>query len=66
VSCVASEAWPDLYCGMFDTHVGPLGRGRHRTVEFRFRCCVGEVTRVFLLLRYCARPGSFLRGMRRS
>jgi hypothetical protein len=51
VSCVASEAWPDLYCGMFDTHVGPLGRGRHRTVEFRFPCCV-EVKRVFLLLRY--------------
>jgi hypothetical protein len=52
VSCVASETWPDLYSGMFRTRVGPLGRGRHRTVEFRFPSRVGEVERVFLLLRY--------------
>ena len=52
VSCVASEAWPDLYSGMFRTRIGPLGRGRHSTVEFRFPRCVGEVERVYLLLRY--------------
>lgn len=52
VSCVASAAWPDLYCGMFETRVGPVGRGRHRAVEFRFPCRVGEVKRFYMLLRY--------------
>ena len=52
VSCVASDAWPDLYYGMFGTRVGPLGRGRHRPVEFRFPRRAGEVRRVYLLLRY--------------
>jgi hypothetical protein len=52
VSCVASEAWPDLYSGMFYTHVGPVGLGRHHTVEFSFPCRAGEVKRVYLLLRY--------------
>jgi hypothetical protein len=52
VACITSDAWPDLYCGMFDARVGPLGRARHRTVEFHFPCGVGEVRRFFLLLRY--------------
>jgi hypothetical protein len=52
VSCVVSEAWPDLYYGMFDTRVGPLRRGRHHTIEFRLPARVAEVKRVFLLLRY--------------
>ena len=23
VSCLATEEWPGLYCGLFDTHAGP-------------------------------------------
>ena len=57
VSCMANDEWPDLYCGMFDSGVGPLGGDCHRReVEFRFPDCCGEVERVFLLCRYSLRP----------
>jgi len=53
VSCIASEEWPDLYCGVFDTEVGPLGRTSEQSeVGFRFPAEIGEVERVFLLCRY--------------
>jgi hypothetical protein len=53
VSCVTSEEWPELYYGLFETHVGPLGRdGQGPELEFRFPMDVGEVEQVFLLCQY--------------
>jgi hypothetical protein len=53
ISCLTSEEWPDLYYGVFDTRVGPLGGyGDCPEVEFRFPVDVGEVERVYLLCRY--------------
>ncbi len=58
VSCVAVEEWPELYCGTFDTHVGPIGtrgEGRHE-VTFQFPPGIGELEYVYLLCR--SRSGS--------
>lgn len=60
VSCFASDEWPDLYCGFFDTHVGPLsGNGPRHEFEFRFAEEGCKIEQVFLLCRYslksCAR-----------
>jgi hypothetical protein len=53
VSCVTSEEWPDLYYGLFDTHIEPLGRnGQGQEMEFRFPVDIGEVERIFLLCQY--------------
>jgi hypothetical protein len=57
VACVASDAWPDLYFGMFDAQVGSLSKGRYCTVDFGFPCDAGEVKRVLLLLRYTVEGG---------
>jgi hypothetical protein len=57
VSCVASEDWPDLYYGIFDARVGPLGRrGERHDVAFRFPAGIGELERVYLLCRYRRSP----------
>jgi hypothetical protein len=49
VLCRASDEWPDLYCGIFDTRIGPLGgRGHHAEAEFRFHAATGEVEHVYL------------------
>jgi hypothetical protein len=53
VVCMASEEWPHLYCGIFDSHVGTLdGRERCKEVAFRFSEGAAEVERVFLLCHY--------------
>ena len=53
VSCVRSEAWPDLYYGVFETEIGPVGRRERRPdIEFRFPHDAGEVEKVYLLCRY--------------
>lgn len=53
ISCLRSEDRPELYYGVFDTHVGPLSRDRHRTkVHFRFPANIGKLDRVYLLCRY--------------
>jgi hypothetical protein len=62
VSCLASEKWPEFYCGLFEAGVGPLDRnGNCSEVEFRFPCGTGKVERIFLLCRYelksCAEKG---------
>ena len=73
IQCRASEEWPDLYCGIFNTQIGPLaGRGQHAEVEFRFGAEAGKVERIFLLCRYSikscdgagprARPGGEVVG----
>jgi hypothetical protein len=57
VCCPVSDQCPDLYCGIFDTHVGPLGSNSHRReVGFRFPAGTGEVEHVFLLCRYTLKP----------
>jgi hypothetical protein len=56
-SCVTSEEWPDLYYGVFDADVGPVGRhGERSEMEFRFPSEIGEVERVFLLCKYQLDP----------
>jgi Tc toxin complex TcA C-terminal TcB-binding domain/Protein of unknown function (DUF2934) len=53
VSCIASEEWPDLYYGILDAQVGPLGtNGRRSELAFRFPVETGELERIFLLCRY--------------
>lgn len=53
VACLATEEWPDLYYGIFDTRLGPLGRNKPRAeAQFRFSPALGHVDQVFLLCRY--------------
>src|SRR5262249_29808616 len=52
VSCYAVEEWPDLYCGVFDSHMGSLGRDGHGDVKFLFPRDLAEVPNIFLLCRY--------------
>ena len=58
VSCVASDEWPELYCGLINRRIGPLGRwgGVPNDVRFRFPAGIGELERVFLLCRYERSP----------
>ena len=57
VQCFAGETGPDLYCGIFDTHLGPLDREhRHTEFEFRFPDEIRCLERVFLLCRYRVHP----------
>ncbi len=53
VSCVATDDWPDLYYGTFETQLGPIGRDRRGTeVAFEFPEHSGPIGRVFLLCRF--------------
>jgi hypothetical protein len=53
VPCLISEEWPELYYGLFETHLEPFGRdGRSLEVEFRFPRDIGELEQVFLLCQY--------------
>ena len=54
VACEASEEWPELCCGVFETKIGPLGRpGEFRPeVGFRFPAEIGELENVYLLCQY--------------
>ncbi len=53
VSCVRSEEWPDLYYGLFETELGPVGkRGARLEIEFRFPHDAGEVETFYLLCQY--------------
>ena len=53
VSCLSCPESPELYYGIFDTHIGPLGRDRHcADVQFRFPEKIGELERVYVLCRY--------------
>ena len=48
-----SEEWPDLYYGLFETEIGPVGkRGARPEIEFRFPHDAGEVETVYLLCQY--------------
>jgi Tc toxin complex TcA C-terminal TcB-binding domain/Protein of unknown function (DUF2934) len=53
VTCLATAEWPNLYYGVFDTHLGPLGRDKPCVdAQFRFPPTTGHVEQVFLLCRY--------------
>jgi hypothetical protein len=53
VSCMRSEEWPDLYYGVVETKIGPVGkRGNQPEIEFRFPHDTGEVETVYLLCHY--------------
>jgi hypothetical protein len=53
VSCVRTVEWPDLYYGLFETEIGPLGkRGARPEIEFRFPPDAGAVESVYLLCQY--------------
>jgi hypothetical protein len=56
VSCVRTEEWPDLYYGLVDTEIGPVGeRGAHPEIEFGFPHDAGAVESVYLLCQYSNR-----------
>ena len=53
ICCVASMDWPELYHGVIETRVGPLGRKDDlQEVRYRFPAEVGEISRTFLLCHY--------------
>jgi hypothetical protein len=52
-SCTARDEWPDLYYGVLETHLGPIGRDHRKTeIDFEFPEHIGHAERVFLLCRY--------------
>jgi hypothetical protein len=53
VCCAASEAWCDLYHGMLDAHLKPLGdHGRRQEINFIFPTGVDKITNVYLFCHY--------------
>jgi Tc toxin complex TcA C-terminal TcB-binding domain len=52
VACMASEQWPQLYCGMSDTDESIGRRGDRAEIAFRFPAGVDDVERAFVLCRY--------------
>ena len=53
IACVASADWPNLYHGVIETRLGPLGRnGYPHFLTFRFPLGIGEISRAFLFCRY--------------
>lgn len=53
VPCLASEKWPDLYCGIFDTRIGDAcWRYPSHGDRIPFPCQYRDIERVFLLCRY--------------
>jgi hypothetical protein len=57
ICCAAGGDWSDLYHGVFDAKMGPLGRNGDRPeARFRFPAEVGEICQMFLLCRYEVAP----------
>jgi Tc toxin complex TcA C-terminal TcB-binding domain len=53
VSCVRSDEWADLYYGVFETEIGPIGKhARRQEIELRFPHETGDVETVCLLCQY--------------
>jgi len=53
VPCVRSEEWPDLYYGLLETEIGPIGKRENRSaIEFLFPHGAGEVEKIYLLCQY--------------
>ena len=48
-----SEEWPDLYYGLLETEIGPVGKcGARPEIEFRFPQDTGDVETLYLLCQY--------------
>jgi hypothetical protein len=53
IRCVVSAAWPGVYHGALDIHLGPLRHGeRERIGALRFGRSCGTVKNLFIVLRY--------------
>jgi hypothetical protein len=53
VSCVRTEDWRDLYYGLLETEIGPVGRREAcPEIEFRFPHDAGRVESLYLLCQY--------------
>ena len=53
VSCVRSEEWSDLYYGLIEMEIGPIGKcGTRPEIEFRFPQDTGDVETLYLLCQY--------------
>jgi hypothetical protein len=53
IACIRSADWPELYHGVLETAIGPLGKhGKRTEIEFRFPAKVGELESLFLLCQY--------------
>lgn len=52
ISCYALDEWPDLYCGVSDSGVGPLGQNSNGDMKLFFPRDLAEVSNVFLLCHY--------------
>jgi hypothetical protein len=53
VSCMRTEEWPDLYYGLLETEIGPVGRREARPeIEIRFPHHAGTVESLYLLCQY--------------
>jgi hypothetical protein len=51
--CVASEDWDELYYGLIEGHLGPLGDDRGaQEVRFEFPAEMGETPKVYLFCHY--------------
>jgi hypothetical protein len=65
VSCVRTEEWPNLYYGLFETEIGPVGkRGTRPEIEFRFPHETDAVESVYLLCQYKNLPHRAMTGSR--
>ena len=54
VCCVASKDWPELYYGLIDMRVGPIGGDHHPSeIRLRFASETGQICRAFLFCHYC-------------
>ncbi len=58
IHCRTVPTFGDLYCGVFDAHIGPLAERHHAEVEFRFHDRDCRFDQVFLVCRYRVRPES--------
>ena len=55
--CAASEDWPNLYYGVVDTRIGPLGRNGSRSqLRLGIPCEAGGLSELYLLCRYQVMP----------
>jgi hypothetical protein len=64
IPCRRSETPSDLYCGLVETRLGPIGgERRHSEVGFRFECGAAGIEHVYLLCRYsiAGPPAEFAR-----
>jgi hypothetical protein len=53
VPCVATRDWPDLYCGVLDARMGPIGRDDEwAEAKIRFQGEIDAVPYVYMFCRY--------------